>query len=98
VRERSCDAFAIDLNGDGEAEVIIVDEGKRTVLARGGDSRWALAGTLGGDTSCDDFVDAMRQQEFRVVAPVRSWNEVEARGRRFGVIPQPPALTGCAGR
>jgi hypothetical protein len=98
VRERSCDAFPIDLNGDGEAEVIIVDEGKRTVLARGGDSRWALAGTLGGDTSCFDFVDAMRQQEFRVIAPLRPWNEVEARGRRFGVIPQPPALTGCAGR
>jgi hypothetical protein len=96
MRSRTCDAFLVDLDGDGATEILVVDGQIRIVTARHPDARWGVVGTLGSIGRCPGFAEAMRRQDFRVVPPTSTWRDIEAGGRKLGVIPTPrPAENGC---
>jgi len=75
-----CDAFFLDLDGDGTDEILLV-------MARGGsgwvfkldkDGTWRMAGTLAGDFSCDGVMDDLRTGKYSL--PSSQWRDLAVAG------------------
>jgi hypothetical protein len=86
VGER-CDAFLLDVTGDGKNEIIIVSlspDGRSLVLQENGTGTWESIGTFYyGLAGCKWIREAIRDGNYKAVAPQR--NDVEFAGRRLAI-------------
>ena len=69
-RDKLCDAFMIDLDGDTRPEVIVVDiaDGTNAVLRQMREG-WEFAGTSLSLVTCRPMAQAMREGKMRALAP-----------------------------
>jgi hypothetical protein len=75
-----CDAFLIDMDGDGAPEIVPAGIGWIAVLRNTAEDRWVFAGNLPLGR-CAGVVEALRQGRFALVAP--TWRDLEVDGRRL---------------
>jgi hypothetical protein len=75
-----CDAFLIDMDGDGAPEIVLAGIGWIAVLRNTAEDRWVFAGNLPLGR-CAGVVEALRQGRFALVAP--TWRDLEVDGRRL---------------
>jgi hypothetical protein len=85
-----CDAFLVDLDGDGAAELLLVaaPEGSAVAFKTGADGRWAVLGTYSASWKCKSVREALRAGEFQPVEPDRV-RDLEVRGMRLRLQPAP---------
>ncbi|MBK4734517.1 DUF4153 domain-containing protein [Noviherbaspirillum pedocola] len=83
--DASCDAFLIDVNGDGKPEVLLLGTRHNTgsgVLAEAADGRWRLAFTLPSQAAgCKALRDALAAGDFSLQSS--AWRNLEALGSRI---------------
>ena len=78
-----CDAFFVDLDGDGAAEIVLMAAPPDTgagVFKAGSDGEWTYVSGL-TNTSCPGVRDALRSGNFQPADP--SFREIEAAGARL---------------
>lgn len=95
-REGKCDAFIVDLNGDGKPEVLLVESprGGSAVFSEGDDGGWTVIARMAyRQTVCQPLVDKLRQGDYRPVAP--RLKELEVGGERVGFEPVLPEGGNC---
>jgi len=85
----ACDAFVVELNGDGEAEILVGSAGNYSVFDRSADGRWRLAGSL-EPAWCDGIGEALREGRWAAAPPV--WNDLVVGDQRLRLS----LRTGCA--
>ena len=83
--EDHCEGYLIDLNGDGEREVILQTRYAGFIYGRQPDGRWAQVGSIHVN---DDprLRDILRRGEATAVKP--AWNDLQVGDRRFTVSPR----------
>ena len=96
-RGRSCDAFVIDVNLDGEPEVLVMQAGELpVVLGRGSDGKWQLFGTLPfGAGSCAPLVRELKAGQFQLIAPRAQ--DLRIAGQRVTINTSDMSVDFCAG-
>jgi hypothetical protein len=81
----ACDAFLIDFDGDGKAEVMLLGRQRDTssaVLAQGVNGQWRLALTLPWQaTGCAALRDALAAGSFRLEP--HAWRDLDVLGSRM---------------
>lgn len=81
VRNATCEAVLVDLDGDGHDEILLfnlpADPG--TAFQSDGEGRWNILGTL-GNSGCPGVREALRAGKFEAVTP--AMKEVEVAGQR----------------
>lgn len=90
-----CEAFVLDLGGDGRPAVLVANEDGKQAVALGADAQgqWKLLGTVSFDTApCARVLEALVAGKVRAVAPVL--NDVEIGGMRGRLVATGPPL-GC---
>lgn len=80
-----CDGYLIDLNGDGEREVILQTRYGGFIYGRQSDGRWAQVGSI-HVTDDPRLRDILRRGEATAVKP--AWNDLQVGDRRFTVSPR----------
>ena len=81
-----CEAYLIDLNGDGREEIVVayrVDKFAATVFQRSADGSWVSVGDM--SNYCAGVVEQFRSGAAKPVAPV--WNDLAAGGQRLTLSP-----------
>jgi len=79
---QTCDALVLDLDRDGQDEVLLVGEGRtRSVAFARTDARWRVAGTYATGNACPGWQQALRDGKFGLQPP--AWQDLEVAGRRF---------------
>jgi hypothetical protein len=73
----TCDAFFLDMDGDGREEVLLGDRNRLRLWSLGADGRWSQQGWL--QLNCIT-ADALWRGEAKVVPP--RYNDLEGGGRR----------------
>ncbi len=94
AQERACEAFLRDLDGDGNAEVILAAERGAhlpAVFVREQD-RWTLAGTLPLRAGCEDIRTLLRTGTIKTL-PAR-WPDLEINGLRVAIAGRAEASDG----
>jgi hypothetical protein len=80
-----CDAYMVDVTGDGKAEIIIVsDKSSRgsVVMSESGPGHWQAIGTLQDDiAACRPLRESMRSGAIKAVAPLV--NDLDIAGQRI---------------
>ena len=87
-----CDAFSLDIDGDGGQEVLLagVTSGDGAALLAHRDGKWGLAARLpAGIAGCEVLLARFRTGDFELVAP--RMREIEVGGQRLVLQPVPPA-------
>ena len=92
-----CEAHLLDLKGDGNDEVVVIDSNSAwnaAVFAPGPFGAWQRVGTYGRHTLCADIRNALRRGEFSI-APAE-WQDVIVGGVRLHVnTSENPASVKC---
>jgi hypothetical protein len=87
-RNRKCDAYLIDFNGDNNVEVLLRDiasHGWAAVLAQGPENKWIISGRLTGTpTSCKEFWQALSDGSYSLVTPLDK--DLEVGGQRLQIF------------
>jgi hypothetical protein len=80
-RSDQCDAFLIDLAGDGTEDIVVVEAGSASDAAAFHESggRWRLVGTF--TLSCASVRSALNADQFKAVAP--QWRDLDVAGTRL---------------
>jgi len=96
-----CEAFVIDLNGDGKDEYLFTwgaaDDGwEATVMAEDEKGGWYPAATLPWP-HCKAAREAFRKGQYAVVAPKGGWRGIDAGETNFQPVPVMPIGQGCPG-
>jgi hypothetical protein len=89
-----CDAFLVDLDDDGAAELLLVPDpdGPSAAFKVDADRRWAMLGTYSAPWQCKAVRKALRAGEFRAAEP-HGLRDLEAGGMRLRLQPAP--VTAC---
>ncbi len=87
LRDRRCDAYAIDFDGDGKPEWLLTDRktyAQAVILAEGEGGRWAITGFLPhGLGTCAALQGKLQAGDYRLVpAPLK---DIEIDGQRLAV-------------
>ena len=90
-----CEAYRVDLDGDGVDEVVLAHRWAWSVFAIGAESKWTVLGEL-GPVDCA-LRDAFRKGEVSRTAP--RWQDVSGAGKRASVSVkiEPRAAPECPG-
>jgi Domain of unknown function (DUF4153) len=85
-----CDAFFIDLDGDGVDEIILITTPRGyngTVFKVDKDGNWQVVGSLSNDLGCDGALDALRAGQYSLAAS--PWKDMVVAGQtvRMGGLP-----------
>ena len=90
-----CDAYFMDLNGDGRSEILLVSgEESRwwaAVMQADEAGRWSLAGRL--TSGCGATLTDLRQGRFSALPTLPGWSELSVAGKRLTVA---PSQAGCS--
>ncbi|SFS90311.1 DUF4153 domain-containing protein [Brevundimonas viscosa] len=92
--DRACVASSVDLDGDGESEVLVADASGIRLWTRGPDGRWSRRGGWYGRRCPDpagaasDPRDALRQGQVQPLAP--RWPDLQIGGTRHSVLIDAP--------
>ena len=85
-----CDAFLLDLSGDGKPEVIVIGAqpgGGATVMGEDGQGQWSPVAVLPADfAGCPPVRQSLIEGRFRAVAPLESALEID--GKRVWMSPK----------
>ena len=77
-----CEAFLLDLDGDGREEAVILDPPTvMVVMAEDGHGAWRRAGQFDGPVHCSAVRDALRAGKYETVAP--TWHDLQVSGLRL---------------
>lgn len=90
-----CDAFLLDLDGDGRDEIVIVEDGgSSNAIFKQQQGSWKAAGTLSANVRCAPVLYALRSRRFEFAPPpVKSFRDILAGGMRLSV--NPPRDNSC---
>jgi hypothetical protein len=87
-----CDAFLLDLSGNGTEDILLVDSAAGAVLAAvfrlDSDSKWQMDGTVPGGLRCANIREALRTGKFKIAPP--AFNEIDVGGYRVRVAANGP--------
>jgi hypothetical protein len=92
---KHCDAFQMDLDGDGTDEIIMVETSapSRAFVLTVSGGTWIIAGQLAGGVACDGVLPALREGRFnQAVSPMK---DLQVAGRTLRVAPALPDQTNC---
>jgi hypothetical protein len=95
----SCDAWFLDLDGDGRREILLVygnDARWWATLMKQNPQGWTAAATL-HSPACPGTLAAMRSQGIAPLNSVSAWRDVLVAGMRLTPIPAPQADLPCPG-
>jgi len=95
----SCDAWFLDLDGDGRREILLVygnDARWWATVMKEAPQGWTAAATLHSPT-CPGTLAAMRSQGVAPINPVSAWRDVLVAGMRLTPMPAPQADLPCPG-
>lgn len=85
MSQNTCDAFIVDLDGDGTPEILLTSGSELTVFKAGPNGVWASAGTLVPD--CPTTIEAMKAGRMQAVAPAPSpWRNLDVGGNRLHLV------------
>jgi hypothetical protein len=89
-KEGKCDAFLLDLGGDGKQQVLLLDKpnniGNGRLFAQGADGNWAAVAFMGySDTACKPLMEKLRKGEFTITEP--PYKDLNVGGRRVKFEP-----------
>ena len=92
---QTCDAYFLDLNGDGRPEILLVT-GSETrwwgaVMEADEAGRWKMAGRLAA--GCGATLSDLRAGRFGVLSALPGWNDLSVSGTRLTVT---PSGSGCS--
>jgi hypothetical protein len=103
-----CEAYLIDLDGDGRPEVVVHDgsdgqpraaqvmgQSSVEVYARDAKGVWNQEGVLSADCADPKAPDALRGGTYKIVSP--RWRDLEINGQRFAFTTTQTSLPGCKG-
>jgi hypothetical protein len=85
-----CDAYLVDIDHDGEPELLMRSEANIAVFKRAQDGSWAVIGHV-GLASCDDEDQALQAGRVKPVDP--SLSDLDIGGRRYRI----ESATSCDG-
>ena len=82
VRDAKCEALLVDLDGDGQDEVVLFNApvGPGVVFQMDGGENWVVLGQI-SNTYCNGVRDALRTGNVEIAAP--KWKEIEVAGQRL---------------
>jgi hypothetical protein len=92
-KDGKCDAFILDLGGDGKQQVLLVAKSYASqgrLFAAGADGNWTVVATMSyRDTTCKQVIEKLRKGEFNLVD--RPYKDLNVGGRRveFEISPTP---------
>lgn len=96
IKSAFCDAFFVDLDGDGKEEIVLADRSAGSGYIVGGsgiaafrlgtEGKWALFGTFSGPASCGDGAAARELKILPALFP-----DIEIGGRRLRFSPTQPS-------
>ena len=95
-KEGKCDAFILDLGGDGQQQVLLLDKpnniGNGRLFALGADGNWSVAAFMGfQDTACKPMMEKLRKGEFTVAEPPYKDLNIGGRRVKFELVAGPEA-------
>jgi hypothetical protein len=83
-KDGKCDAFILDLGGDGKQQVLLVAKSYASqgrLFAAGADGNWTVVATMSyRDTTCKQVIEKLRKGEFNLVD--RPYKDLNVGGRR----------------
>ncbi len=83
-----CDAFFVDVDGDGSAEILIVAPTgypQNALFKSDADGKWQKVGSFAGTLRCDPTIAALKAGAVKPVPPL--WPDLEVAGKRFRFTP-----------
>jgi hypothetical protein len=95
----SCDAWFLDLDGDGRREILLVygnDARWWATVMKENPGGWTAAATL-HSPACPGTLAAMRSQGVTPINPVSAWRDILVAGMRLTPMPAPQADLPCLG-
>lgn len=95
-RGASCDAIVIDINLDGDPEVLVMRAGQLPVVLGAGDNgKWKVIGTLPyGAASCAPLVRELKAGQFQLLAPRAQ--DLQIAGQRVAINTGEMSVDYCA--
>lgn len=84
----SCDAYFLDLDGDGRSEIVLVygdDKAWWASVMKQGTDRWYPAATL--SSACPGSLQALRSGHFSPAGAQPAWRDLVIGGRRLSLSP-----------
>jgi len=88
-----CDAFLVDLDGDGREEVVLSDAARAVVFKIDDTGVWRTVGQLSTNLTCASVRDAMHAGQ--VTTQPSSWKELNIAGRTFRIVPSLLESSNC---
>ncbi|MES2347219.1 MAG: DUF4153 domain-containing protein [Pseudomonadota bacterium] len=90
-KEGKCDAFIVDVDGDGKPEILVVElqpsYSDGVLFSESADGKWGAIATMAPhDPSCKSLMDKLRQGEFKIAEP--RLRELDIGGRRVAFVPK----------
>jgi hypothetical protein len=93
---QNCDAFFIDLDGDGGDEILLVSGGETrwwgAVMKVDAAGRWFLAGRIAAP-ACGPTLSELRAGRFSLAPPLPGFKDMDIGGMRLSVVPE---ALGCS--
>jgi hypothetical protein len=87
-----CDAFLLDLNRNGQDDIILDDYAEMIVMTADKQGRWSRVGHLVGPTQCKELKDELHAGKFEAAAP--QWSDVKVGAMRLELA-EPLAGADC---
>jgi hypothetical protein len=78
-----CDAWMMDLRGDGNTEIVVLSGIQVTAYQTDQTGLWRLAATWTLQFGCKPVMDAARAGQFKPMPPAPPWPDLEVAGQHF---------------
>jgi hypothetical protein len=89
LKDRKCNAYLIDLDGDGKTEILLKDingYASPVIFGRDADGTWKARGTIASSfTKCEEVWQALAEDRYQFVTP--EFKDLEVAGRRLHLQP-----------
>lgn len=96
-RDKKCEAYLIDMNGDSNSEILLKNANSYSqliIFSQGLDAKWTIAGTVDNSLlSCKEISQALADGTYRVASPL--FNDLDVGGQRLHVAPAPMSGVKC---
>lgn len=97
-QDSKCNAYLIDLNGDGKTEILIKNVeiyGPAVAFSLATDGKWQPSGTVNGiNPNCKELLQALAEDSYQLVVPL--FKDLQVTGRRMHVDPWSSDPNKCA--